>query len=215
VFVVFDVNGTLTDPAGIGERWGAPDLGDAVLGTAIQSAMVDALLGEYRDFSEHIASALRLEVASRSLDPRPIQASLERAKQLDPFPDAPAALDRLRDGGHRLAVLTNSGARGGRATLDAAGLADRFEQILGVDAVRTFKPHPATYSYALEALGASPENAFLVAAHAFDVTGAKHAGMRAAWISRHEHAYPDSGIAPEIESPTLREAAEAIVAWAA
>jgi hypothetical protein len=43
--VVFDVNGTLTDPSAIGVLWERPELGDRVLGEAVSTAMVDALLG--------------------------------------------------------------------------------------------------------------------------------------------------------------------------
>lgn len=208
--VVFDLNGTLTDPAGIGEPWDAPELGLAVLGTAVQTAMTETILGEYADFAKHVASAIKLHVASRSLDSARIDQACERAKRLDPFPDAAAALERLNAAGHRLAVLTNSGAQSGRATLEACGLASHFEEILGVDAVRRVKPHPATYAHALEALDAAPQETFMVAAHAWDVTGARHAGLRSVWIARDEVAYPDVGIEPDIRAATLLEAAEAL-----
>src|SRR5205814_8447327 len=100
-------------------------------------------------------SAARSSSKSRG-DAGRVEAALARAKRLDPFPDASPALERLRDGGHRLAVLTNSGAASGRATLEACGLAGYFEASLGVDAVQRFKPHLATYTHALTALSADP-----------------------------------------------------------
>ena len=210
MIVIFDLNGTLTDPAGIGEPWGTPELGAEVLQTAIQYAMVDTILGAYRDFSEHVASALKMHVARRSLDGAHIDDALARARRLDPFPDAAAALELLRTAGNRLAVLTNSGAASGRAMLEACGLAGHFEAILGVDAVQRFKPHPATYRYALDALGANARHTFMVAAHAWDVAGALHAGLQGAWIAHDERAYPELGIKPAVTGETLMEVAAAI-----
>jgi phosphoserine phosphatase len=65
--IVFDLNGTLTDPGAIGAPWGARDLGTAVLAAAVQSAMVDTILGQSRPFREHIEAALRDVVSERGL----------------------------------------------------------------------------------------------------------------------------------------------------
>lgn len=81
---------------------------------------------------------------------------------------------------------------------------------MSVEAVRRFKPHPATYAYALEHLGASPAETFMVAAHAWDIAGAQAAGLRGAWVARGEAVYPPVLTAPEIAAPTLLDAAEAI-----
>lgn len=212
--VVFDLNGTLTDPAAIGEPWTLPELGGAVLESALLSAFAETLTGAYHDLSEHVAAALRLQVARRSLDPELIEQGLQRAKQLPAFPEAAAALDHLREHGRRLAVLTNSGADAGRATLEAAGLADRFDAILGIDAVRRFKPHPATYRHALEALGERAETTFMVAAHAWDLAGARSAGLRTVWIARDPGGYPAVLPDPEISAPDLLAAAQDISASA-
>jgi 2-haloacid dehalogenase len=206
--ILFDVNGTLTEPAGLGEPWGHPDLGLPILRGAQQTAMVDALLGTYRPFAEHVRAAIELEVSKAGLDAALVDRAAERATHLDPVPDAAAALDLLRDNGHTLATLTNSGAEGGRRTLEAANLADRFDRFLGVDAVRTFKPHPATYAHAIEELDVAPHEIVLVAAHGWDVTGAKHAGLRTAWISRGEGALSAMAPEPDVRADDLLGAAQ-------
>lgn len=210
MFVVFDLNGTITDPSGIGEPWSAPELGHEVLDRAVQLALVDTVLGEYHEFAQHVHAALRYEVAAAGLDPTHVDAAFERAQALDPYADTAGALDSLRAGGHRLAVLTNSGAEAGARTLRGARLNDRFDAILGVEAVRKFKPHPAVYEHALRELDASAEDVMLVAAHAWDVTGAKHAGLRGAWISRAGAAYPATGIAPDVTGRSLSEVATSL-----
>jgi 2-haloacid dehalogenase len=200
--LLFDLNGTLTDPKAIGGAWQTPELGVAVLAAAVQSAMVDAILGTSRKFTDHIEAALNDEVARRGLDPARIDEALQAVGALPAYPDAAPGLEALANGGHRLGVLTNSGADAGRRTLEANGLAGRFERILGVDGVGSFKPHPAVYRYALEELGCDPATVTFVSAHAWDLAGAAHAGMRTAFVIRDEpwaSAYPR----PDIEAADL------------
>ncbi len=84
--VLFDLNGTLTDPAAIGAPWGERDLGSRVLDGAIRGGMTDALLGAWRPFSEHVAGALAVEVARRGLDEDRCAEALRAASAL-PAPD--------------------------------------------------------------------------------------------------------------------------------
>jgi 2-haloacid dehalogenase len=172
--------------------------------------MVDTILGRSRSFSEHIEAALRDEVTERGLDPGPIGAALEAARALPAYSDAAPALEALAGGGHRLAVLTNSGADAGRRTLRANALVERFERILGVDAVGAFKPHPAVYRYALDELRCAATEMTFVSAHAWDLAGAAHAGMRTAFVRRDERpasVYPS----PDLEAADLMVMAAALV----
>lgn len=210
MLVLFDLNGTLTDPAAIGEPWNEPGLGADAIDLAVLYAMTDTILGDHRDFADHLRSALEVLVARRRLAPEGIDQALAQATRLPARPDAAAALSALADDGHRLAVLTNSSAESGRATLEAAGLAGRFEAIVGVDAVERFKPHPDVYRHALRTLGGSPGGTLLVAAHAWDVWGAKAAGLRTAWIARGEVAFPATAPEPDIRAADLRDAADRI-----
>ncbi len=129
MIVLFDLNGTLTDTAPIGEALGAPELGEEVLDRAAHSACVDALTDVYRPFAEHIRAAVTVVARERGLDETTIDDAAERAAALPARPGADAALRRLADAGLRLAVLTNSGAESGRRTLEQAGLAEHFETI--------------------------------------------------------------------------------------
>jgi 2-haloacid dehalogenase len=209
--ILFDLNGTLTDPGALGGPWGAPELGVSVLAAAVQSAMVDAILGNSRAFSDHIGAALRDEVERLGLDPERIDAAVDAATALPAFADTAPGLEAMAAAGHRLAVLTNSGADAGRRTLEANGLAERFERILGVDAVGSFKPDPAVYRYALQELGCDAHEVTFVSAHAWDLAGAAHAGMRTAFLVRDApwaSAYPR----PDIEAMSLPGVAAALAA---
>ncbi len=212
MIALFDVNGTLTDPAGLGEPWDRPDLGLRVLRSAVLSSMAATLCGRGDGpFADHLRDGFALEVAAAGLDAARIDAGLRRAKALDAYPDAAPAVDALRAAGFTIAALTNRGAAGGRATLEAAGLAARFDHVLGVDAIGVFKPHPDTYGHAVSALGVPPDQVVLVAAHGWDVDGAGAAGLRTAWVSRGERVLGPARGTPDHQGADLLEVAHILV----
>jgi len=89
------------------------------------------------------------------------------------------ALDRLRAGGLRLGVVSNSDGRVEEA-LAAAGLRDCFDVVLDSALVGVEKPNPAIFRAALAALGVAPAEALYIGdLYDVDVLGARAAGMEA------------------------------------
>ena len=94
-------------------------------------------------------------------------------------PGTREALDRLRSGGLRLAVVSNSDGRVEEA-LAAADLRDYFDVVLDSALVGVEKPDPAIFRAALEALDVAPSQALYVGdLYDVDVVGARAAGMEA------------------------------------
>ena len=211
--VVFDVNGTLTDTSAIGEPWGRPDLGDRVLGQAVCTAMVDAVLGVGgRPFSDHLRAAVEVVSADAELDPEGVEQALAVAASLPARSGASEALTRLRDAGIRVIALTNSGAEGGRRTLEGCGLARFFDLVLGVDAVNTFKPHPDVYAYALSQLVDERAGVALVATHPWDLAGAAHCGLGTGWVKHGARRWPAVFPQPDVEADSLPDLARELLA---
>lgn len=203
-WVLLDVNGTLTDLGPIGGPWGRPELGAAVLGHAVHTAMVDALLGPAaRSFSDHLRAAIEVVVAEANLDGGRVDAAMAAAATLPARADAADALAMLVARGWRLVALTNSGAGAGHATLQACGLAGYVERVLGVDGVASFKPHPSVYAYALSELNTGPDDVTLIATHPWDLAGASSAGIRTAWVRHGARRWPPVFTEPDLQADTL------------
>ena len=208
--VVFDLNGTLFDPAAMAEPLGngGEGLVEEILGDTILLAMVETLTGSYRDFSELLRAAASRRLALRGQDDR-LDAVAAGAKEMKPYPEARAAIETLREDGIGAGVLTNSSTDAAQSLVANADLPP-LAPIVGTDQVQAFKPDRRVYERGAEAAGRRADEVVLVTAHAWDAIGAKRAGLRAAWISRRERARAPIDPAPDFEAPDLATAAARI-----
>jgi 2-haloacid dehalogenase len=128
-------------------------------------------------------------------------------EKLKPFPEVPAALERLRSR-YKLVVLSN----GDPDMLEAAKQYHKvaFDRVISVAEANSFKPHVATYTKAAELVGLRADQVLFVANHAFDCIGAKSAGMRTAFIDRRSRPFGMTPHQPDILVPTMNDLADAI-----
>jgi 2-haloacid dehalogenase len=208
--VVFDALGTLFQLRPLGERLeelGAPEGAfDAWFERLLHSAAAVTLIGNFVPFAELARTALATTAArfGVELDPHEVLPLLQR---LPPYPDAGPAVERLQEAGVAWAVLTNGGTGQTQALLEGAGLAEQVWHVVSVEEVRAYKPHPAPYRRVLELLELPPERVTLVAAHGWDVLGARAAGLDAVWVDRVEHRWPFPS-PEEPRAPDLERAVE-------
>jgi 2-haloacid dehalogenase len=140
------------------------------------------------------------------------EAIAAQMRRLPAHPEVPAALRRLRGAGLQLAALTNSTLEVAEAQLENAGLIRLFDQVLSADDVRRLKPAPEPYRMAAERFGVGIGEVRLIAAHAWDVAGARHAGCAAAFVARPGKALDPLADAPDLTGRDLDEVADLIIA---
>jgi 2-haloacid dehalogenase len=202
--LAFDVNETLLDLSALDEPF-EELLGDAALRPAwfqgmLQLAFVGGLTGRYVDFTTAQRAALQMLGArqGRDVDERTIERIVGGLRRLPPHQEVPVALSRLSDAGFRQVALTNSPLEVARAQLEHARIAALFEDVLSADEVRQLKPGPAPYALVAERMEVAIGEIMLVAAHAWDVSGALAAGARAAFVARPGMVPSPLGDQPEI-----------------
>jgi putative hydrolase of the HAD superfamily len=107
------------------------------------------------------------------------------------FPDALAALTRLRAAGARLAMVTNGDKRFQREKIDRFALAPYFEVIAIEGELGVGKPDAAVYRHVLDALGVGPRGVIMVGDHLEnDVAGAQAVGIGGVWLDRAASGLP-------------------------
>ena len=115
---------------------------------------------------------------------------LDGFAELPPYDDAEDALRRAHEAGLTVALLTNGGEVNTRRLLETAALDRYVDAAISVDEVRKYKPAPEPYRHAADRLGIEPGDLWLVAAHGWDVLGARNAGLQAVWVDRLERRWP-------------------------
>lgn len=121
---------------------------------------------------------------------------MEAYQILTPFEDAIAGLNRL-SAKYKLVMLSN-GEQHYLEHLAKNRIGIEFDHILSAEAVSQFKPHPSVYRFAAEKLNLEPQQIMMVAAHSFDILGARHSGFRGAYINRYDLPYDESNYVPDI-----------------
>lgn len=101
------------------------------------------------------------------------------------FEDVPDLLDLARAMGLPVALITNSAAAPTTLKLEALGLLDAFDAVVTTDTLGFGKPDPRMYLEACRRVD-TPASACVCVGDslAWDVLGARDAGLRAVWLDR-------------------------------
>jgi 2-haloacid dehalogenase len=179
--------------------------------THYENSMIDALLHRqhtpYREIGER-SVAFVMDRAGIQYTADEVRGLVDNIVRLRPFPEVPAALDRLRTR-YRLVVLSNGDPDMLEDARPYHGVA--FEQVISVATANAFKPHVATYTKAAEIVGVAMHEVLFIANHAFDCIGAKSAGMRTAFIDRRQRPFGATPHQPDILVPSMAALADLLV----
>jgi 2-haloacid dehalogenase len=122
--------------------------------------------------------------------------AVRRWHALEPWPEVPAALERLHEG-YVTATLSNGGVE---LLVNLARHAKlRFDTIFSAETFRHYKPDPETYLGAAALLGCEPGETMLVAAHESDLRAAAANGLRTAFVRRPAEYGPSARAAQHPE----------------
>jgi 2-haloacid dehalogenase len=190
--LAFDVFGTLVDwRSGVAEAFRESGIG----GDADELA--EAWRARYRPILEEVNRGARpwgnfdelhLATLDALLADRGLEASIEDRRQLvhawhrlDPWPDVRCGLERLRRG-----FVTATLSNGHVALLvDLARHGElRFDCVFSTELANVYKPAREAYLLAPRLLDLEPAEVMLVAAHPWDLAGARAAGLGGAFVDR-------------------------------
>ena len=190
-------------PAGEGFRhWRENTAGDLAVRLGGERAPLDGRKPPFRTFGDVWLERMRQLFQHWDVEtPAELGADAyaRMHEKADVYPDVPSALEALR-GRYRLAVLSDADTGFLEASLQRNSLA--FEAVVASDEMRAYKPHVSLFREVCDRLLVTPEQAVYVGDSPWaDIEGARHAGMRAVWINRHDATWPDD-IAPPASTVT-------------
>ena len=161
----------------------------------------------YANFERVTADALTFAAGMLKLD-----ATDEKREQLlrayfalKAWPDAGAALDKLKSRGLRLALLSNFTPDMLDGCVKASGLDGVFELALSTDAAQTFKPDARAYQLGVDALKLSRDEILFAPFAGWDAAGAKAFGYPTFWVDRMGFPPEELGASPDATGANLND----------
>ncbi|MCF6509473.1 haloacid dehalogenase [Blastococcus sp. MG754426] len=211
--VAFDVNETLLDLAPV--RATLVELGEPapLLGTVFARTLLTgfaaAAVGSWCRFHDAFDAALAQETGLSAGQ----RASVADAfGELSPHPDVEPALRRLTEAGIRVVTLSHGSPGVAEAGLERGGITPLVERTMTSETIRAWKPAREVYLWAAGLCDVPPDRMALVAAHGWDVLGARRAGLTGAWFPRGERVFPAVYGEPDVTGADLAGAVDGLLA---
>lgn len=162
----------------------------------VHHSTVVTLTGSYAPFPELGAAAFASVAESMGRDGSGWPRVAAAFGTLPAHADVQPGLERFRAAGWGVVALTNTPLASLERGLAAAGIDHLFDRLLTVEAVGKFKPAAEVYRRALADTAVDASDAWMVAAHDWDLAGAAVVGMRTAFIAR-----PGAPLSPAFPEP--------------
>ena len=216
---VFDAYGTLFDvnsaarsaQDALGEKW--QPLAELWRAKQLQYTWLRGLGGRHADFWRVTGDALDFAMATLQLEDDVLRARLmDLYLALKGYPEVPEALQRLKHGGLKLAILSNGTPAMLAAAATGAGIAEMLDAILSVEEVLVYKPHPRVYALACERLTLRAEQICFVSSNGWDAYSAKAFGFRVLWCNRFGQSAERIPETPDAQIATLSEVPDIVLA---
>ena len=208
---VFDAYGTLFDVAAAAARC-RDDLGEkagplAVLWRTkqLEYTWLRSLMDEYVDFWQITGDGLDYAMATLGIggDLRP--RLMDLYMRLDAYEEVKDVLSGLKAADIKTAILSNGAPSMLEAAVKNAGIDDLLDDVLSVDSIGIYKPHPRVYQMAVDGLDVAAGRICFMSSNAWDVAGAANFGFRVVWVNRFGQQRERLPGAHEHEISTLAE----------
>lgn len=215
--LAFDHYGTLFDKHAVSEilEQAYPGHGQVVAETWFKTikkyCWLSGMMERYLTWDELTKRALIFTCESMALDlddklnDRLIEADL----LLPPFPEVPAALERLA-AKFDLYVLSMGSAWMIEASQKNAGVEKLFKGIISTEPKQYYKPGLKAYDVGVVEIGRPKEQIGFVSSNSFDVMGGAHYGFPTFWVNRTKASLDKLGPEPNLVVENLTELAIAL-----
>lgn len=183
---IFDLDGVLVDSTGALCRSFLETLGEAGLPKKTPEEIMRFMGMETHDWLRRLVPVQIRDDGTIEELCRKVEEKYEGnyVRQNELYPDAAAALEALKCGGHKLAVATNNYRKTALELLGRLGIMRFFDAVATLSDVERPKPEPDTILYALGLLDVGAKDAAFVGDSATDLAAGKRAGVRTVLMER-------------------------------
>lgn len=194
-FVIFDPNSIVPEVEKVFPGK-AEEFAKLWRGKQFEYCFLRSITGRHADFFQVTEDALIYVAETMKVD-----LSLQTRRRLlnayltlTPWPDAIAALRKLKAAGVRIITIANFSANMLRANAEHAGISDLFHDLISTEVNRTYKPDPRAYELGLKTLKLKKSEIVFAAFGGWDAYGAKSFGYTTYWVNRFDLPTEELGV---------------------
>ena len=209
--IIFDAYGTLFDVNSaaaktknkIGEKWEA--FANYWRTIQLEYTWLRTLMGRHKDFWEITEDSLDKSMKVFNVNKLLKNELLDLYKSLSTFPEVNQTLKELKKKQYKLTILSNGTPSLIRNLVKENDLENIFDELLSVEEVKTYKPHPHVYNIPIKKYGILKNEVAYLSSNTWDLSAAGNFGFKTIWVNRNNSIFDNLDFNPPMQIKNLNE----------
>ena len=200
----FDINSAAKNLAKeIGKDW----LGFSTTWRTVQLeyTWLRSLMKKHEDFWKVTEDSLDFAMESHKIDKKFRSKLLELYKKLNSYPELVMCLKNLKEKDVKTCILSNGSPSLLNELTANANVKDLFNDLISIEEVGIYKPHPKVYELVTKKYDCKPEEVCFLSSNTWDVVGGGIFGYQSIWVDRFGKTFDKLGYQPKFKIKDLSE----------
>ena len=209
--IIFDAYGTLFDVNSaaekcknkIGDKW--EPFANYWRTIQLEYTWLRSLMNRHEDFWQITEDSLDKSMKIFKINTSMKNELLDLYRVLSTFPEVSKTLKILKEKKYKLAILSNGTPSLLKELVSSNNLENMFDDVLSVEEVKTYKPHPNVYSIPIKKYQIEKNQFAYLSANTWDVSAAGNFGFNAVWVNRNKNIFDNLDYKPITEINNLSD----------
>ena len=214
--VVFDAYGTLFDVNSaaekckdkIGSKWEI--FANFWRTTQLEYTWLRSLMKRHEDFWKITEDSLDKSMKVFDINIKMKEDLLNLYKVLSPYPEVKNVLEKLKNKGLKLAILSNGTPDLLSELVKSNKLNNLFDDLFSIEDVGIYKPDSKVYDMPVKKYKINSSEITFLSANTWDVSGGGNYGYNAVWVNRNKDTFDNLGYSPKHKINDLKGLIEII-----
>tara|TARA_B100000470_G_scaffold147803_1_gene114887 strand:+ start:318 stop:983 length:666 start_codon:yes stop_codon:yes gene_type:complete len=208
--IVFDAYGTLFDVNSaaekckekIGDKW--ESFANYWRTTQLEYTWLRSLMRRHKDFWQVTEDSLDKSMKAFKIDASMKNELLDLYKVLSTYPEVQEVLNKLKEKGCKLSILSNGTPALLNQLVKSNNLEDLFNDIFSIEEVEIYKPDAKVYDMPINKYKIKPAKITFLSANTWDVSGGGNYGYNAVWVNRNKSTFDNLDYLPKHQINDLK-----------
>jgi len=214
--IVFDAYGTLFDVNSaaekckdkIGDKW--KEFANFWRTTQLEYTWLRSLMKRHEDFWKITEDSLDKSMKVFDINIKMKEDLLNLYKVLSPYPEVKNVLEKLKNKGLKLAILSNGTPDLLSELVKSNKLNNLFDDLFSIEDVGIYKPDSKVYDMPVKKYKINSSEITFLSANTWDVSGGGNYGYNAVWVNRNKDTFDNLGYSPKHKINDLKGLIEII-----